>query len=79
MPSDPSTPSEPELTLENCEAARVIFQPDENGVLSEIIVWRGRRSRLKLPAGRRVRTLVKGDLVSVEGVEKVVDRVEAWR
>lgn len=79
MPDIPSTPSEPELTLETCEAAQVWFQPEANGMIRSLIVWRDRPSRLKLPAGRRVRTLVRGDVVRIDGEEWIVEKVEAWR
>ncbi|MCR9120353.1 MAG: hypothetical protein NXI22_25735 [bacterium] len=67
------------LKIEDCEAAQIWFQPKADGMLTSIIVWRDEPTIVKLPPGRRVSTLERGDVVSVGEDARIVDKVEAYR
>ena len=65
-------------TIDNCHAIQVHFDTGDE-TSRTLIVWRGKRTPLRLISKRRMRDLQPGDWVTVKGEPQRVESVELYR
>jgi hypothetical protein len=77
-PSNQTHFDKPGLTLENCQAVRIVLEVPAPRI-EAIIDWRDRPRRVKPDPVKPIRELKAGDVVVIDGKRRVVVSVEPWR